>query len=89
MDSLLLSHFDALVILVRRRDMNTGNAPDDLTLAVEIFERRSFDIEVSSFLSCAANGRSHVHHRCSMLSIACLFSLKALNGSGSGESTSR
>lgn len=25
--------------------------------AVEIFERRSFDVEVSSFLACAANGR--------------------------------
>ena len=36
-----------------------GDLPDKFFgLAVEIFERRSFDVEVSSFLACPANGRT-------------------------------
>ena len=34
-----------------------------LGLVVEIFERRSFDIEVSSFLAFPANGRSRAHRQ--------------------------
>ena len=47
----------------------TADVSDHITHVVEIFERRSFDVEVGASISCAANGMSHPHHRCSTLSI--------------------
>ena len=38
-----------------------ANVSDNLTLVVEIFERRNFDIEGAA-ISLAANGRPHAHH---------------------------
>ena len=40
------------------------NAFDTLPLVVEIFERRSFDVEVGASISCAANGGSRIHRQC-------------------------
>ena len=64
-----------------------GDTSDNPALVVEIFERRSFDVEVGASISCAANGRSRAHHQRLTL-ITCIL-LKALNGFESGESTSR
>jgi len=66
-DSLLLLRFDVLAILVRRCDMQPRTMDLTTPLVVEIFERRSFDVEVGASISCAANGRLHLHNRCSTL----------------------
>ena len=57
-------------------------------LAVEIFERKRFGVEVSSGLSCAANGRTCGRQQYPKLTS--MFSLfKVPSGSGSGMLTSR
>ena len=64
MDSPLLLRFDALVISVRRRDVRSREVClTTFAPVVEIFERRSFDVEVGASISCAANGNPCTYHR--------------------------
>jgi hypothetical protein len=60
-DSLQQLRFDAQVTSVRLHGTKLSTMCLMIFLAVEIFERKNFDVEVSSFLACAANGETCAH----------------------------
>jgi hypothetical protein len=90
-DSLLVLRSDALATSVRLRTVHL-RVVWCLTIllgtAVEVFERRDFDVEVGASISCAANGRSRARLLYLALVFTCLPLSKVHNGSGNGKSIS-